>query len=102
MGKKDVYVWDSDKEASNDNKHGISFDMAVLALEDPGVLIEQDHVTEDGECRLVATGMVEGTWLLVVVHTVHEEEDGTEVVRIISARCANSKEERRYEQNSPI
>jgi len=36
--------------------------------------------------------------LLLVAHTVYDAEDGTEVIRIISARRADPTERKRYEQ----
>jgi len=101
MEKKVVYVWDPGKNAGNIKKHRLSFETAVHAFSDPCSQIEPDHITDDGECRWRITGLVGGTWLLVVVHTVHEKKDGTEIIRIISARRAGPKEERRYEQNCP-
>jgi uncharacterized DUF497 family protein len=37
--------------------------------------------------------------LLLVAHTVGEDEDGTEVIRLISVREADSKERKRYDQS---
>jgi uncharacterized DUF497 family protein len=49
-------------------------------------------------------GLVEGHILLVVAHTLRDEEgdDGqsVEVIRIISARAADRTERRRYEQEN--
>ena len=50
------------------------------------------------ERRWQTLGLVEGWLLLLVAHTVWDE-DGTEVIRIISARRAEPKERRRYEQD---
>ena len=44
-------------------------------------------------------GLVEGYLLLLVAHTVLGDTDGTEIIRIISARQAEPKERKRYEQN---
>ncbi len=47
--------------------------------------------------------MVEGHILLLVAHTIRDEdEDGQpiEIIRIISARTADRKERRRYEQKT--
>jgi uncharacterized DUF497 family protein len=41
---------------------------------------------------------VEGHLLLLVVHTVHDDEDDTEIIRLISARRADPKERKRYEE----
>jgi uncharacterized DUF497 family protein len=96
------FEWDPAKAASNLSKHRVSFDTAIRAFADPFALSELDRI-EDGEQRWQTTGMVEGFLLLLVAHTVREEdEDGQtmEAIRIISARPASRKERRRYEQES--
>ncbi|WP_373683754.1 BrnT family toxin [Mycobacterium sp. KBS0706] len=55
------------------------------------------------EQRWQTLGMVEGRVLLLVAHTIRDEdEDGRpiEIIRIISARAADRKERRRYEQEA--
>jgi uncharacterized DUF497 family protein len=64
---------------------------------DPFALTEQDRI-EQGEYRWQTLGMVEGVTVLLVAHTVRDADDGTEIIRIISARRADPKEQRRYEQ----
>jgi uncharacterized DUF497 family protein len=94
------FSWRADKAASNLRKHGVSFETAARAFADPLALSEQDRV-EDGEERWRTLGLVEGHLLLLVAHTVREEdEDGeqVEVIHIISARRADRKERRRYEE----
>jgi uncharacterized DUF497 family protein len=59
--------------------------------------LDQDRV-EDGESRWQAIGVVEG---LLVAHVVHERGEN-EVIRIISARRADGKERKRYEENHGI
>jgi len=41
--------------------------------------------------------MADGYWLILVSHTVRLEDEGIEVVRIISARRVDRAERRRYE-----
>jgi uncharacterized DUF497 family protein len=89
--------WSTTKAVSNRRKHGIAFDDAIEAFYDPHVVVEQDR-TVGGEARWQTLGMVAGVVLLLVAHTV-EAEDEDEVIRIISARRADRKERRRYEQN---
>lgn len=89
------FEWDLDKAASNLKKHHVSFDTAVRAFADPFALVEQDRI-ENHEARWQTLGLVEGWLLLLVAHTVREA-DGTEVIRIISARRAEPRERRRYE-----
>ena len=63
---------------------------------DPLVLTHQDRI-ENNEPRWQTLGMVDGCLLLLVAHTVRHEEDG-EVIRIISARKADKKERKHYEE----
>lgn len=51
---------------------------------------------ENGEERWQTLGMVQGQLLLLVTHTIQDSESG-EVIRLISARRADSKERRHYE-----
>ncbi len=96
------FEWDPVKAAANLRNHGVSFEIAMRAFADPLALTEQDRV-EGGERRWQTLGMVEGRVLLLVAHTIRDEdEDGepTEIIRIISARAADRKERRRYEQET--
>jgi len=47
-------------------------------------------------------GIVDGYLLPLVAHIVQDDEDGTEIIRIISARRAEPKERKRYEQNCSL
>jgi uncharacterized DUF497 family protein len=53
---------------------------------------------ESGEERWHTLGMVDGILLLLVTHTVRDDE-GEEIIRIISARKATAYERRHYEQS---
>lgn len=92
-----IFEWDSAKAAANVRKHGVRFEVAERVFFDPYVYIEQDRI-EDGEYRWQAIGLVGGVLLLLVAHTTRFETDGTEVIRLISARQATKPERRRYEQ----
>jgi uncharacterized DUF497 family protein len=92
-----IFEWDEAKADSNWRKHGIRFDMAMLVFADPYALTEQDRV-EEGERRWQTIGLVGGIALLLVAHTVLEE-DHDEIIRLISARRASRKERNRYEEN---
>jgi len=94
------FEWDPAKAALNLQRHGVSFEIAIRAFGDPFALTDSDRI-ESGEQRWQTLGLVEGYLLLLVAHTVREEaEEGepVEVVRIISARRADRKERRRYEE----
>lgn len=92
------FEWDLAKAKSNFKKHRVSFETATRVFADPLAAIEQDRC-ENGEHRWQTLGIVGGYLLLLVAHTVRHDDDGTEVIRIISARRADSKERTRYEQN---
>ena len=95
-----VFEWDQAKNLSNQQKHdGISFEEATKVFDDPLCISIQDRI-ENGEQRSQTFGEVGGLVLLMVAHTLWEEdEDGeqTEIVRIISARKATRKERLWYE-----
>ena len=86
--------FDPNKANSNITKHGISFEEAQTALLDENALVREDNDHE--EQRFVLLGMSSYLRLLVVVYAIWDEEN--EVIRLISARLANKKEERQYER----
>lgn len=95
------FEWDAEKAASNLIKHRVSFETAARAFADPFLLMVQDRL-ESGEHRWQSLSMVDGHLVLLVAHTVGEDDDGIEVLRIISARKAEFKERKRYEQDREI
>jgi uncharacterized DUF497 family protein len=95
---KTRFEWDPTKAASSLRKHGVRFETAVRVFSDPNALVEQDRI-ENGEERWQAIGIVEGVVMLTVAHTVSEQGE-IEVIRIISARRANRRERRRYEEEN--
>ena len=76
----------------------MSFPTAARVFSDPYALVEQDRI-ENGEERWQTIGVVDGIVMLLVAHTVREQDD-VEVIRIISARRADRKERRRYEKEN--
>ena len=93
------FEWDPAKAASNLRKHGVSFPLAARVFADPLRATALDRIV-DGEMRWRTIGLVEGVLLLVVAHTMREEENGAEIIRIISARRAEPAERRRYEEET--
>lgn len=97
------FAWDETKNRSNQRKHdGIAFEMAVQVFRDPFRLTRQDRI-EDGEERWQTLGVVHGVTVLLVAHTITEDDaegDAVEVIRIISARRATPMERKRYEQET--
>jgi uncharacterized DUF497 family protein len=91
------FEWDETKAKANARKHGVRFEDAMLVFADPFALVEQDR-SEGGELRWQTLGLVGGIVLLLVAHTVRNEQEG-EIIRIISARKAVRKECKRYDEN---
>ena len=86
------FEWDERKAAVNLRRHRLSFQTASRVFNDVFALIEQDLSEAYGEDRFISTGMVDGV-LLTVVYTERGER-----IRIISARKANTNEQRKYYQ----
>lgn len=91
------FSWDPAKAESNLRKHRISFEVASRVFIDPCLLSSQDRI-EEGEHRWQTIGLVDAVMVLVVAHAILDDDDGTEIIRIISARRAERQERRRYEQ----
>src|SRR5580700_7074395 len=89
------FEWDEGKNRRNLAKHHISFETAQLVFEDRRVHVQEDRVVA-GEERWQALGLIGGIVVVLVVHT-YREEDGEEVIRIISARKAAAPERRAYD-----
>jgi uncharacterized DUF497 family protein len=91
----DDFEWDDTKAAENLAGHGVSFDMARLAFNDPFAVAREDQRQDYGEDRYILLGMVEDR-VLAVAFTQRGAR-----LRIISARLAEPRERRRYhEENS--
>ncbi|MEA3033507.1 MAG: uncharacterized protein QOH86_1523 [Sphingomonadales bacterium] len=65
------WTWDPDKAAANRKKHGVSFELAVIALDDPLQLSTPDPHGDDDRWRTLA---LVGQVCLFIVHTLPEGE----------------------------
>jgi uncharacterized protein len=90
------FEWDARKSASNARKHGVTFQEAQSAFADPDGKVIDDPDHSDEEERYVLLGFSYALRLLVVVHTLRE---GSEVIRIISARKATPRETTFYRRS---
>ena len=61
------WTWDDDKNSANIQKHGISFETAILALDDPLSVTDDDPYPWERRFRTI--GVVRNV-ILVVVHTL--------------------------------
>ena len=96
------FTWDEAKNRSNQKKHdGIAFEEAAQVFRDPFRLTRQDRI-EGGEERWQTIGVVHGITVLLVAHTITEDDDGepVEEIRIISARRATPKERKHHEHEN--
>ena len=91
-----IIEWDENKNRLNQKNHGLSFELAQLVFDDPLQISKQDRHAE-GEERWQTLGSVGGLSILLVAHTINDDE-GNEVIRIISARKATKHEKKHYEQ----
>ena len=88
------FEWDEDKAASNQKKHGVTFEEAATVFADPLAAIFDDEVHSEEEQREIIIGHSAQNRLLLVSFT---ERAGA--IRIISSRRATKKERRDYEEN---
>lgn len=93
------FEWDEGKNRINQAKHdGLDFETAARVFNDPQIILAKERIVE-GEERWHVIGAVAGA-VILVVHTYREEDDGEEIIRIISAREANQRERRIYIQQT--
>ena len=87
------FEWDSNKGASNERKHGVSFHEAATVFGDPLAITfdDPDHSTDERRC--ITFGESRFGRLIVVSHTERRAK-----TRIISARPMTRQERRIYEE----
>ena len=90
-------VWDENKNRRNRAKHGISFEAASEAFDDPFAITLRDRIVGSEE-RWHTLGLVANCIIILVVHS-YRDDQGEECIRIISARKATPTERRAYEEN---
>jgi uncharacterized protein len=89
------FEWDVEKEKINFKKHEITFSKASLVFADPKTIYLPDPDHSEGEFREIALGKINNITISVVIF-VDRSKNQEEVIRIISARKATSKEELQY------
>ena len=87
------FDWDPAKRARNIDERGIDFVDVVPGFADPARKVIRDDRKDYGETRFNMLAKVEGR----VFHVTYTERGN--IVRIISARKANKREQRRYEKS---
>ena len=89
------FEWDPNKARRNLEIHGVSFDEASTAFKDTLSLTIHDPLHSDEEDRFILIGNSYKNRLLVIVHLERENR-----IRVISARKANKKERKQYEETT--
>ncbi len=87
-----VFEWDSDKDADNLAKHGVSFETACEVFFDPFLWIASEEIHDD-EVRDTVIGMTNRWQMLCVIYTIRVGDR----FRVISARQATPLERQDYE-----
>ncbi len=87
-----LFEWDERKAAQNVTKHGVPFEYAVRVFLDPRRLDRLDARRDYSEERRLTLGRIEGR-LFAVAYTPRGP-----VIRMISARKANEREQRNYDE----
>ncbi len=82
--------YDTDKNADNQQKHGVFLDFGKAVLEDENRLEILDTRFDYDEDRFITYGMVEGN-VWVCVYTTRQS-----FIRVISVRKENAKEIDKY------
>ena len=88
-----TFNWDTDKNLSNIEKHGVPFKEAATVFSDNGAVILDDAEHSQNEARFKIIGYSGKLRLLMVCHCHRDDEL---VIRIISARTATKKEQEQY------
>jgi uncharacterized DUF497 family protein len=88
------FEWDETKSETCLQERGFDFAYAARAFFDPNRIIQADTRHSYGETRYRLMGKIERR-LFVVVYTPKQD-----AMRIISARKANQREVRRYEDST--
>ena len=92
------FEWSDEKSKLNVENHQVSFDEAKEVFLDPIHISKLDHRFDYFEERWVTLGTT-STYKILVVANMFFDENGEEIIRIISARKANQKERIFYEQH---
>ena len=89
-----VFEWDSEKDRTNQKKHGVSFEEAKSVFYDDSAIQFWDEDHSDLEDRFLLLGRSSKMRVLLIVHCFREPES---VIRIISVRKATKTEIKQYQ-----
>ena len=89
-----VFEWDSEKDRTNQKKHGVSFEEAKSVFYDDSAIQFWDEGHSDLEDRFLLLGRSSKMRILLIVHCFREPES---VIRIVSVRKATKTESKQYQ-----
>jgi uncharacterized DUF497 family protein len=92
------FQYDEQKDHKNLARHDVDFETAALVFDDPYAVTIRDTAHDEEEDRYITIGEIGPGAILFVVHTWFADKKGEEVIRLISARTATSKERKHYEE----
>ena len=82
------FEWDENKRRINRQKYGLDFGDAHLIFNDDAFVLAHDDYDET---RYILQGML-AEYIVIIVFTIRDEE----IIRIISMRKANKREQKGY------
>jgi uncharacterized DUF497 family protein len=88
-----VFEWDDHKNASNNRKHGVSFEEEQTVFFDEKAIVFDDPDHSIKEDSFILLGLSQSLKVLVVCHCYRIDET---TIRIISARKATKREQGVY------
>lgn len=92
------FEWNPTKAASNQKKHGVSFEEAQSVFYDEFAIQFFDAESSETEERFLMLGLSNEARVLIVCHC---ERGAGNTIRIISARKATKNERKYYEGGQP-
>ena len=90
-----LFEWDSEKNRTNQEKHGVSFEEAKSVFYDDSAIQFWDDGHSDEEDRFLLLGRSSQMRILLIVHCFREQES---IIRIISVRKATKQESKQYQR----
>ena len=90
-----TFDWDENKNNSNQQKHGVSFDEAKTVFYDDNARLIYDIEHSNTEERFILLGLSSSFRIIVVIHAYRKND---EIIRIISARKATKSEIKQYKE----
>ena len=89
------FDWDPNKDALNQRKHKMRFEDAIRIFANENELVTEFNGVVNGEERWEAVGILANA-VIIVIHTIENENGSEELYRVISARKLKPHERKKY------